>query len=138
MHRIFATALLPLLAAAFFGCDRNEGYPGTTGRNGDDAKTVEMTDSHTFKPMDVTIKAGESILWKNASKDVHTVSTEARAPARKDWVLLPEGAKAFHSGDLRPGETWRHTFTVAGTYKYVCTHHEEHGMMGTITVKARN
>jgi len=33
------------------------------------------------------------------------------------------------------GKTWRMSFTVPGTYKYVCTFHEDHGMMGTVIVK---
>jgi plastocyanin len=128
-------------ALALVGCEREEGYPGTQDRNGNalgDAKTVDMTDAHAFKPAEVTVRVGESVVWKNTSKDVHTVSTDperVKGPARKDWVSVPEGAKPFHSGDVRPGDRWKMTFSVPGTYKYVCTIHEEHGMMGTVVVK---
>jgi plastocyanin len=41
----------------------------------------------------------------------------------------------FDSGFLQPGGTFTHTFTAAGTYKYVCVVHEPSGMMGQIVVK---
>ena len=47
---------------------------------------------------------------------------------------FPAGASAFNSGDIPAGRVFAQTFTVPGTYKYFCTHHEGDGMVGTIVV----
>jgi len=106
--------------------------------SGDDSKsgrTVEITSSHQFSPREVTIKVGESVTWKNSANDVHTVTADPSRAKMKENVSLPAGAKPFHSGEIHPGKTYRQTFTVAGTYRYVCTLHEDKGMTGTVIVK---
>lgn len=50
-------------------------------------------------------------------------------------VALPPGAKPFNSGMLSPQATFRHTFTVAGTYRYFCIPHEAATMLGIVLVK---
>jgi plastocyanin len=35
-----------------------------------------------------------------------------------------------------PGNTYQHTFTVPGTYRYFCQPHESNGMVGEVVVKA--
>ena len=114
---------------------------GTSGyRDADKASArevmVEMTSSHMFSPREVTIRPGESVLWKNSSNDTHTVTADASKVADRDNVVLPTGAKPFHSGEIRPGKTWRQTFTTPGTYKYVCTLHEKDGMTGRVIVRS--
>lgn len=105
--------------------------------SGDDSKgrTVEITSSHQFSPREVTVKVGESVTWKNSANDVHTVTADPSRAKMKENVSMPTGAKPFHSGDIAPGKTYRQTFTTAGTYRYVCTHHEDKGMTGTVIVK---
>jgi hypothetical protein len=39
---------------------------------------------------------------------------------------------------MQPGQTFAHTFTVPGVYRYVCTLHETAGMKGVIIVKGEN
>lgn len=126
--------LTAMIGACSNGEDRRE-MSGDEGRNG---ATVEMTSSHQFMPRDVTVKVGEAVTWKNSANDVHTVTADPSRAKMKENVSLPTGAKPFHSGDLQPGKTFRHTFTVAGTYKYVCLTHEDKGMTGTVTVKPAN
>jgi plastocyanin len=96
---------------------------------------VEITSSQMFSPREVAIRAGESILWKNNSSDSHTVTDDPTKVANRDNVVLPTGAKAFHSGELKPGKTYRMTFTTPGTYKYVCLMHEQDGRTGIVTVR---
>jgi len=96
---------------------------------------VEITSKMMFSPREITIRSGESIIWKNNSSEMHTVTTDPTKVANRDDVVLPTGAKAFHSGEIRPGKTYRQTFTTVGTYRYVCTLHEKEGMTGTITVR---
>ncbi len=49
-------------------------------------------------------------------------------------VVVPAGAEAFASGDIPPGETFAHKFTVPGTYRYICLKHQGENMTGTIIV----
>jgi plastocyanin len=130
-------ALTSMLGACSKSDDRKDmAGTGDEGKNGSrTGATVEMTSSHQFSPREVTVKVGESVMWKNSSSDVHTVTADPARVKMKENVSLPPGAKPFHSGDLQPGKTYRQTFTVAGTYKYACLTHEDGGMTGTVTVK---
>jgi plastocyanin len=51
-----------------------------------------------------------------------------------EYAQVPEGAEGWDSGILQPGESFSHTFTVAGDYSYFCIPHVLSGMRGTITV----
>jgi len=136
IRHLGARAALVALTAMIGACGSSNG--DRKEMSGDDSKagrTVEITAMHQFSPREVTIKTGESITWKNSSNGVHTVTADPSKAKTKENVSMPAGAKAFHSGDLGPGKTYRQTFTVAGTYRYVCLYHEDKGMTGTITVK---
>ena len=50
----------------------------------------------------------------------------------------PNGAKAFDSGFMHPGDTYSHTFTEPGIYNYICAPHETSGMRGKIVVLPRD
>ena len=50
-------------------------------------------------------------------------------------VVLPKGARPFSSDELQPRNTFRHAFTVPGTYQYICIPHEQMGMIGEVVVK---
>lgn len=69
--------------------------------------------------------------WQNDSGEVHTVTCDPDNPLGLDHAL-PDGAESFNSGNISPGDTFRHAFEVAGTYVYGCALHEAHA--GTITV----
>lgn len=72
-----------------------------------------------FSPRSVTIRVGDSMTWTNRDSVAHS------ATARNgsfDTGLLDEGA----SRSVR--------FTVAGTYRYLCTPHPD--MTGTVVVRA--
>ena len=43
-----------------------------------------------------------------------------------------EEGRAFHSGNMKPGATWSHTFNEKGTFPYLCTYHAR--MVGTVIV----
>jgi plastocyanin len=40
----------------------------------------------------------------------------------------------FASKGMEEGSTFSHTFSVKGTYKYICVYHEAMGMVGTVIV----
>jgi plastocyanin len=93
---------------------------------------VTITDTK-LEPIRVTIKVDETVEWKNASKEDQTVTTDANLSKTKGSVEMPKGAKAFSSGDIKPGASFSHTFTVAGTYKYASL---KQGKEGEVIVKA--
>lgn len=72
-----------------------------------------------FDPVSLTVRAGDSVVWTNRGEVVHTVTAEDRA---------------FDSGIVAPGGTYRVTFNRVGVVPYVCTLHP--GMTGTIDVEA--
>jgi plastocyanin len=99
----------------------------------DAAATVEMTSTFSFQPETVRIKTGEVVEWRNKSLFAHTVTDD---PQKEPGVtVLPTGATPFDSGRIPPGEVFRHSFSIPGTYRYTCVPHEELGMTGVIIVE---
>jgi plastocyanin len=114
------------------GAGRSSPGPGSITR---DAAVVEMTDDDVFKPRTITVVAGATVRWHNASTEEHTVTDDPHAVSDARDVSFPAGATAFNSGTIRPGGSFEKKFTVPGTYKYVCNPHEEMDMKGEIVVK---
>lgn len=98
-------------------------------------RTVRMTSQGRFEPAQITIRAGETVQWRNDSSHPHTVTADPGRAANPAHVVLPESAEPFDSGEIAPGATFSHTFDVPGTYIYVCVPHEEDGMMGIVVVR---
>lgn len=98
------------------------------------AVVVKLNDSLKFTPAKVTVKAGDTIRWRNASVLVHTVTDDPDIAAKKSDYDLPKGAKPFNSGNLAPNATFEHTFTTPGHYRYFCMPHEAAGMVAEVEV----
>ena len=96
--------------------------------------TVRMSTFLKFGPKEVTIQVGGAVEWRNASIEPHTVTDDPSKARDAAHAQLPEGAQAFDSGLLKPGQTYRHVFTVPGLYQYFCAFHEKHGMVATVVV----
>ena len=79
----------------------------------DDSKTVGA-----FQPVKLAIKAGQSVGWINVSSQPHNVIFNDKTVGASDL--------------LQKGQTFKVTFSKAGTYKYSCTLHP--GMDGEIDV----
>ncbi len=102
------------------------------------AKTVEvkMTDTPPkFVPLTVTIQKGDTVEWINNAASLHSVTTNPAVAQDPKDVSAPAGAKPFDSGFMTPGAKWSYTFTVPGTYKYLCLPHEKDHMVGLVVVK---
>lgn len=96
---------------------------------------VKMTDKPPmFKPMKATIKVGQAVEWVNNAQTLHSVTTDPDSAQKAGDVSSPPGAKPFDSGFMKPGMTFDYTFTVPGTYKYLCLPHEKDGMVGYVIV----
>jgi plastocyanin len=97
---------------------------------------VRMVDMPaTFQPAKLTIKVGETVEWKNVGNSVHHASSDPSTAINPTEVSNPPGAKPFDSGFLQPGQSFTYTFTVPGTYKYICAPHETSGMLGEVVVR---
>lgn len=96
--------------------------------------TVGMTNQLTYTPERVSIRAGQTVKWTNTSDIVHTVTADPQKANNPEHVRLPGQARTFDSGDIEPGGTFTHTFTVPGTYRYFCIPHEAAGMVGEVEV----
>jgi plastocyanin len=72
-----------------------------------------------YQPSDLTIVAGESVIWTNSGLGPHTVTSDAGQ---------------FDSGRLETGAAFSYTFTSPGTYLYSCTVHPT--MHGRVVVLA--
>jgi plastocyanin len=94
------------------------------------ATVVRMTGDKSFEPKTITVKPGDTVVWKNVSDMVHTVTDIPAQAITKGDAVLPPNAKEFDSGLIQPGKDYSYTFTVPGTYKYFCVPHETAGMVG--------
>lgn len=101
-------------------------------------KTVEIAMKQgaksRFDPDTVTIAAGDTVKWTNTGFVTHSVTFDPSMAAKAGDVVLPAGVMPFDSGNIEEDGTFSHTFTVKGTYHYICKLHEAMGMVGTITV----
>jgi len=136
--------------AATPAADRKDGQrladvPGAPAAAGDPNRgspvgkeaAVRMTNSLTYVPEEVTIRAGQTVVWTNTSSLAHTVTADPALAQDRSHVQLPEGAPPFNSGDIAPGAVFRYTFEVPGTYVYFCIPHEAMGMVGRIIVQEK-
>jgi plastocyanin len=72
-------------------------------------KIVEVNGKYMFEPATITIKKGSQVLWTNMSDAPHTVTSNTGA---------------FQSPNtITEKQTFRFTFTTAGTFMYHCTVH---------------
>jgi plastocyanin len=89
-------------------------------------KTIEVGDNY-FAPKTATIDRGATVTWRwpgfDEAGDVHDVKLKSG----------PEGAKKFASEAASTDYSFKRRLTVSGTYKIVCTLHEE--MRMTIRVR---
>jgi plastocyanin len=102
------------------------------------SKTVEVTMKQApksrFVPETLSIGVGDTVKWTNPAFVTHTVTFDPSMAATPTNVALPPGVSPFDSGNIEEDQSFSHTFTVKGTYKYVCKYHEAMGMVGTVIV----
>lgn len=87
-------------------------------------RTIKLGDNY-YTPDKVTVRRNTTILWKwpDLTSDGHDVALDKG----------PKGAKKFASEEAAAAYTYKRKLTVPGTYKIICTLHDE--MRMTITVK---
>ncbi|WP_426441063.1 cupredoxin domain-containing protein [Bradyrhizobium genosp. P] len=101
-------------------------------------QTVEVSMKNSpkaaFVPAIINIGVGDTVKWTNPGVITHSVAFDPAQASTASDVALPAGAQPFGSGNMEEDATFSHTFTVKGTYKYVCKFHEAMGMVGTVVV----
>ena len=138
-----ASGVLPLAGAArALALQDAPATPGATAPASTPvaAATVHMTTQLRFEPTTVSIRQGETVTWTNDSPIPHTSTGDPTKNPVKDTrpelAHLPPGAEGWDSGLLNQGQSFSHTFTVAGEYRYFCIPHVLSGMLGTVIVEA--
>jgi plastocyanin len=126
------------------GTGTESGGTGTEsgGSSGGTTHTVDMTDNLVFDPEEITIAAGDTVVWENVGTIGHSVTAyEEEIPADAEYFASggfdaeqPARDNYPSQGDIPGGESYEHTFEVTGTYEYFCIPHEGVGMLGTIEV----
>jgi plastocyanin len=79
--------------------------------------TVEIA-NFKFAPLDLTVSAGTTVIWKNADDSPHRVA---------------DINGAYASAALDTDDSFSHTFATPGVYRYICSLHSY--MKGEIVVK---
>ena len=125
-HGMLRLGLLGICGLAIIiggACSRDS---SGTGDGNAPAKPIESSVASTvvqvsvknlqFDPVTIEVKKGDVVEWKNDDLVPHTATSAS-----------------FNSGTIVSGQLWRHTFTDAGNFPYVCTFHPQ--MKGVVIVK---
>jgi plastocyanin len=78
-----------------------------------DANVIAIQ-GNAFTPPDLTVPAGTTLTWVNNDPEEHDV-----LPSDPSFSLDPN----FFTPPIAPGMSWSYTFTVPGTYAYMCDLH---------------
>jgi plastocyanin len=109
---------LPVLLAA--GVALSGAAPAGAAGN----KTVKLFDNY-FTPDELKVRKGSTVTWKWPLDpiDVHDVKLKKG----------PDGVKRFHSEPASSGYTYKRKLKVKGTYRIICTLHDEMKMTIRVT-----
>jgi plastocyanin len=95
------------------------------------ARSGDSTEYH-FAPHVTWVEVGGTVTWRLES-GTHTAT--AYHDGNDQPHLVPEGTTAWDSGTMsEEGATFEHTFETEGVYHYLCTPHEQFGMIATVVV----
>lgn len=109
------------------GCGESVTDAGNDTNDDENVTSNEVSmEGLSFVSENLTVEVGTTVVWKNNSDIVHTVTSGT--DGNHDGL--------FDSGDLAAGEQFSYTFAETGTYPYFCIPHVNQGMTGTIIVEA--
>jgi plastocyanin len=119
---ILTTLLMAFVLLAGFSCQNKQTAPvGQPTPAIESPKTTENTKNiaiknFAFSPAELTIKAGDTVIWTNDDSAPHTIKSEN-----------------FNSQTLSTGDIFSFKFARLGTYDYICGIHPS--MKGKIIVE---
>lgn len=112
------------------------------GCSGDGGPSVEMTSGQRFSPEEITVAAGDTVVFTNSSSEAHSVTAYSdEIPDDADYFTSggfedePEARESITQTLVKSGDTFEVTLSAPGTYRYFCIPHEEAGMVGRIVVE---
>jgi plastocyanin len=90
-------------------------------------RTVLVTDNY-YNPKKLTIHVGDTLRWHwdENETDVHDVKL----------AVAPKGVPKFQTEPLAAGQSYSRKLTKPGSYRFICTFHEDEMFM-SVTVKKR-
>lgn len=98
----------------------NNSPSGTSGNTQTGPQTYNINIlGYTFSPSSLTVKSGDTVVWKNLDPMAHIVTSDS--------------GSELASSSISNGQTYTHTFSTAGTFAYHCAIHTS--MKGTIIVE---
>lgn len=77
-----------------------------------------VIDGMLFAPAELTVNAGDTVVWKNKDPFRHAATSSG---------------KGFDSKEITAGRSWKFVASKRGAFPYLCTLHRT--MTGTLTVK---
>jgi plastocyanin len=93
--------------------------PGVTaGAVAKPATHTVTIDATAFAPANLTVNAGDTVVWVNKDPYAHTATSKTGG---------------FDSDDIKSGKSWKFVAKKKGDYPYVCSIHPS--MRGTLHVK---
>jgi plastocyanin len=122
VRRLVAIVLAGAAAAA--AAPASAGVPDAARKP--QKRTVDVVDNY-YGPKKLTVNLKSRITWKwtDEAADVHDVKLTS----------APKGFKKFQTEPGSAGFTYSKTLTKPGTYRFICTFHEEDNMRMTIVVR---
>ncbi len=90
---------------------------GGASETGNEVKIVGIKHDNSFDPNPIDVRVGDTVTWTNDHHVGHTVTSTSTE---------------FNSGDIQPGQSFRHTFDKSGTFDYYCIIHPS--MVGKVSV----
>jgi plastocyanin len=122
VRRLVAIALAG--AAVIAAAPASAGVPDSTRKP--QKRTVEVADNfYGPKKLTVNLKSRITWDWTDEAADVHDVKLTS----------APKGFKKFQTEPGSAGFKYSKTLTKPGTYRFICTFHEEDNMRMTIVVR---
>ncbi len=125
---VLGLGLAPIVAA----CGAGAGTSASTGGG----TVIEMNDQNRFVPENVTVRAGDTVTWRNVGSVAHTVTGDPSKALKESSVRLPTGAQPWGSGYVAGGQAWSRKLDTLGEYTYFSIPHEAMGMVAPLTVTA--
>ena len=112
-------AFVMFVALAFLNGTHGKGAESRTNDPRPSAKAEVVIDNFVFSPSSVAVPVGAIVTWINHDSVPH---------------LIVSADNHFQKSQmLSPGQSFSHTFTSVGTYRYFCSIHPR--MTGKIIVK---
>ena len=126
MNRHFLVGLAVLILA---GCGDDSTSPSKPPPSGTATKKIVQIGNNFFRPKDLTVARGDTVVWFNGGSAGHTTTSGAGCSSDGLW----------DSGALGNGASFSVVFSddgvsQTGTIAYFCIPHCGMGMTGTVTV----